>query len=157
MRKISINLPERPDGLDKDPEYEKRAALIKKEEKRKKKQNAGDAARKATAKLIRDIKKHIKSEGGMAARVNTTGMFDKKTGKWKKSGSDTVADIVAAKRKVFGLKGTYGVSVFIECKANKGDKLNERQIKHKNEVLKAGGFFIEAQSFDQFKEEWNEI
>lgn len=135
--------------------------LMAEEKKKNAKKRKTKRSRKKSSTLINQIKKHIRSEGGMAARVNTTGMYDASRGRWIKSGSDTVADIVAVKPAYTGPMGDpvypYGAPVFIECKANAGDKLNERQIKHKDQVLAAGGYFIEARDFDQFKSEWEEI
>lgn len=133
--------------------------LMEEEKKKNAKKRKTKKSRDKSAKLISAIKKYIRSQGGMAARVNTTGTYNPNTGKFQTSGSDTVADIVAIKPQLSTARDPYPESspVFIECKANKGDKLNERQIKHKMQVLAAGGHFIEAKSFDQFKTEWEEI
>jgi len=82
--------------------------------------------------------------GHFAARVNTTGTYSMKLKRYIHSGSrNGMADITA----VVNCR-----HVSIEVKIGK-DKLRREQMKVKDEVENAGGFYIVVSSFDNFIEQ----
>jgi len=91
--------------------------------------------------LTKAIQAWFKCHNGFAARVNTTGIYDTKTGKYRLSGATKgVADIV----------GTYrGRSVSVEVKIGR-DRQSNAQMKYQRQIEAAGGVYIIASSFDNF-------
>jgi hypothetical protein len=106
--------------------------------------------------LTRSIEAFIRMTGNYADRINNTGIYDKKTGRWRKGGTRKgIADIMAAKHiEVGGRK--LAITVAIEVKVGK-DRMSPDQVRVKAEIEKAGGVYIIARSWDQFYEEWNRI
>jgi len=86
----------------------------------------------------------LKLNGYFAARVNTTGTFNAKLGKFIKSGSSNgMADVTS----VINSK-----HVSIEIKAGR-DKPRPEQLKVQGQVQNAGGAYIFIHSFDDFLEQ----
>lgn len=99
--------------------------------------------------LQHQIIKVIESIDGFVQRINTTGTWNKKLGKFMKSGSTKGAsDLIAT------LQG--GFTVHIEVKAGK-DKERPSQAKFKEAIQKAGGTYITVRTIDDFKEQLNLI
>jgi len=82
--------------------------------------------------------------GHFAGRVNTTGVYNQKLGKYIHSGSRKgMADVTVV---------VNGRHVSIEVKAGK-DRLRPEQLKVKQEVEMAGGVYFVVKSFDDFLEQ----
>ena len=91
--------------------------------------------------LTKCIAKYLKLHGHFAARVNTTGNYNAKLGKWVGSGSRKgMADISAV---------MYGRHVSIEIKIG-SDKPRPEQLQGKQEIEKSGGIYLFVKSFDDF-------
>jgi len=110
--------------------------------------------------LTKAIIDYIRMNGGYADRINNMGVYVKakiidrghevliERGKYIRSGSRKgIADIMASKR---------GRMVAIEIKIGK-DKLSEHQKIIENEVIKSGGIYMIARTWNQFYNEWNQI
>jgi len=86
----------------------------------------------------------LKMNGYFAARVNTTGTYNAKLGKFIRSGSTNgMADITSV---------INGKHVSIEIKAGK-DKPRPDQLNIQEQVEAAGGIYIFVHSFDDFLEQ----
>ena len=101
-----------------------------------------DSANGLTACVVAWLQLH----GYFAGRINVTGTYSKKLGKYIHSGSRRgMADITA----IIG-----GKHVSVEIKHGH-DKMREAQLKVKHEVEQAGGVYIVASTFDDFLEKIN--
>ena len=98
--------------------------------------------------LTKAITAYIRLTGNYAERINNTGIFDSKTGKWRKGGTRRgIADIMAS--KVVQHNGrSFSIMVAIEVKVGK-DVMSEYQKKIQDEVTKSGGVYIIAKTWDQ--------
>lgn len=106
--------------------------------------------------LTRCIEAYIRVTGGYADRINNTGIYDSKTGKWRKSGTRKgIADIMATKKVQYDDR-IFAVPVAIEVKWGK-DRLSEDQLKIKAEYEAAGGVYLVARTWEQFVEDYNNI
>jgi hypothetical protein len=93
--------------------------------------------------LTRCIIDYVRLSGGYATRINTMGLFDPHTGKWRKSGSTKgTADIHAC---------LLGKHLSIEVKAGR-DRMSEHQESTRHKVEQSGGLYFEARSFQSFYE-----
>ena len=98
--------------------------------------------------LTKCITAWMELNGYFAARINTTGTYSQKLGKYIHSGSRKgMADVTAV---------VNGRHVSIEVKYGK-DRLRPEQIKVRNEVEAAGGVYIVASTFDNFLEQIKSI
>lgn len=106
--------------------------------------------------LTSSVMKYMKSLRCAVARINTTGIYDEKLGRYRFSGSTNGVEDVNCVMPVniSGLK--VGVTVAVEIKVGK-DKMRPEQLERKENVEKAGGHYIVAKTFDQFKEEFDKI
>ena len=94
--------------------------------------------------LTRCITAWLQLNGYFAGRVNTTGTYNQKLGRYIHSGSKRgMADITAI---------INGRHVSIEVKYGK-DRICPEQLKVKKEIEAAGGVYIIASSFDGFIEQ----
>ena len=83
----------------------------------------------------------LELHGHFAGRVNTTGIYNQKLGKYIHSGSRKgMADITAV---------INGLHVSIEVKHNK-DRIRPEQMKVKHEIEQSGGVYIIVSTFDDF-------
>ena len=106
--------------------------------------------------LTRCIEAYIRVTGGYADRINNTGIYDPKTGKWRKSGTRKgIADIMATKKVQYDDR-IFAVPVAIEVKWGK-DRLSEDQLKIKAEYEAAGGVYLVARTWEQFIQDYNNI
>ena len=119
------------------------------EKKKKTKQSPANA-------LTDAIIKYVRLCGGAAARVNVMGIYDQSTGKYRTSGStkgyedvDTTLPVTISGLRV-------GLKVAVEVKIGK-DRQSEDQKLRQQEVTDAGGVYIIAKTFDQFKKDFDEI
>ena len=104
--------------------------------------------------LTTAIVDYIRLTGGYADRINNTGIM--RNGKWTRSGTRKgIADIMASKPIEVGGR-LIGVQVAIEVKIGK-DRQSDAQKKIQAEVIKSGGFYIIAKTWEQFYNEWNKI
>lgn len=91
--------------------------------------------------LTNIIVKWINYKGGNARRVNTGGIYNHKTGKYRRSGATNgAADISAT---------WHGKSLQIEVKAGK-DRPREDQLKQQSRERAAGGIYEFVHNFDEF-------
>ena len=98
--------------------------------------------------LTKCIVKYITLKGGFASRVNTTGIYDKKLGKYRRG---------TQKRGLTDVIATYkGLSLHIEVK-NSRDRLSDAQKKIQNEVTASGGLYNVARNFTDFKIWFDEL
>ncbi len=74
----------------------------------------------ATAnELTRSIEAFVRMSGHYADRINNTGIYDKRTGRWRKGGTRKgIADIMAAKNIMIGDRKV-AITVAIEVKIGK--------------------------------------
>ena len=98
--------------------------------------------------LTRCILAWLKINGHFGARINVTGTYNAKLGKYIRSGSRKgMADITSI---------INGKHVSIEVKIGR-DRMRPDQEKVKAEVEAAGGSYIVASSYDDFLEQINKI
>jgi len=94
--------------------------------------------------LTKTIIAWLKLNGHFGARINTTGTYNAKLGKYIHSGSRrAMADISAV---------VNGRHVSIEVKHGR-DRMRTEQLKVKSEVEASGGVYIVASTFDNFLEQ----
>lgn len=100
--------------------------------------------------LTNAVMKYMRSLRCAVARINTTGIYDEKLGKYRFSGSTNGVEDVncVLPINISGLK--IGVTVAVEVKVGK-DRMRPEQLERKENVEKAGGHYIIAKTFDQFK------
>lgn len=91
--------------------------------------------------LTKAIIAHIFCHGGFAGRINSTGTFKQKEGRFIRSGSrDGMADVNAC---------INGIHIQIEIKYGK-DKPRESQLSVQREVESAGGHYFFVHTFDEY-------
>jgi len=91
--------------------------------------------------LTKCIVAWLRLNGHFAARINSTGLYDPRLGKYRPSGARKgMADITAV---------VNGKHISIEIKIGK-DRLRPDQTKIKAEVEAAGGRYLVVQNFDDF-------
>ena len=93
-------------------------------------------------KLTTAITRYITLMGGMASRINTTGIWDQKLSKYRPT---------TMKRGLADIWATYqGKSLQIEVKIG-ADRQSEDQIKVQQQQEEAGGLYFVAKDFSSFK------
>ena len=98
--------------------------------------------------LTSSIVKYIELKGGWASRINSTGVFDQRLGKYRTSTMKKgVADIMAVYK---------GLSLHIEVKIGK-DQQSEHQAKVEADVTRSGGLYHVAKTFEDFYEWFNKL
>ena len=91
--------------------------------------------------LTKAILAHLRINGHFAARVNTTGIYDVRTKRYRRGGSTLgMADVNAT---------VNGRAVQIEVKAGK-DRPRPEQLKVAEQVRAAGGVYIFVHTFDDY-------
>ena len=94
-----------------------------------------------TADLTQAIIKYIKARGGYAVRINCTGIYDAKSGNWRKSTTERgTADIHICWK---------GMHVSIEVK-NGDDRQSSQQKDVEQAVVDAGGKYLIVSEFVEF-------
>lgn len=94
------------------------------------------------------IVKYINLIGGMASRVNSMGTYDTKLKRYRPGTTRKgYADINAT----FG-----GKSIYIEVKHGK-DRLRPEQVKFSEDVVRSGGYYFMATSFEDFHKWFNSV
>ncbi|MVM35482.1 VRR-NUC domain-containing protein [Spirosoma sp. HMF4905] len=97
-----------------------------------------ETANSLTKKLI----SYLRNRGHFAARINTTGLYDEKLGKYRPSGATTgVPDVIACIESRF---------VGLEIKIG-ADRLSKKQQQIALQINSAGGFYLIVRSFDDFE------
>ena len=98
-----------------------------------------DSANSLTACIV----EYITLKGGFASRINSTGIYRPKLGKYtpgtQKKG---IADVLATYK---------GLSLHIEVKHGR-DRQSEAQKRIESEVIRSGGYYYLARNFTDFKE-----
>ena len=106
--------------------------------------------------LTKTILAFIRLSGNYADRINNTGIYDQKTGKYRKSNTRKgIADIMASKR-IEHEGRTFAVQVAIEIKVG-NDRMSEHQERMRDEIQKKGGVYIVARDWDGFYKDWEAI
>jgi len=91
---------------------------------------------------------YIKTNGGFASRLNSMGTYRGDLCKFVRS---------TQRRGMSDVIGTYqGKSLNIEVKIG-ADKMSIHQIRVKNEIRQAGGFYFVAKDFDSFQTWFKQI
>jgi Holliday junction resolvase len=92
--------------------------------------------------LTKAIVKYLTLKGGFASRVNSTGVYDRRLGKYRTGTQKRgIADIMAIYK---------GLSLQIEVKYGK-DRQSEVQKQVEQEVIRSGGRYYLARNFTDFK------
>lgn len=104
---------------------------------------------KTANSLTKLIMTWLKLNGHFAARINSGAVFDRRLGVYRANSGATVgmADINAVVK---------GKSVSIEVKIAR-DKIRDSQLKVKSEIESAGGVYIIVRSFDDFRQQFENI
>jgi hypothetical protein len=98
---------------------------------------------KTTNNITKGIINFLNSEGHVAVRINTMGIWSEKLSRWIRSGSTKgVLDIACT-------LAPFGKHLVVDVK-NDGDTLSKEQEAYMNNVIKAGGFAIAAKDLDEF-------
>lgn len=106
--------------------------------------------------LTKAIVAFIRLTGDYADRINNTGIYDVKAGKFRKSNTRKgIADIMASKRITHEGR-TFAVTVAIEVKVGK-DRLSEHQERMRDEIQKKGGVYIVARDWEGFIRDWEAV
>ena len=97
--------------------------------------------------LTRCITAWLQLNGHFAGRTNTQGTYNQKLGRYIHSGSKRgMADVTSV---------INGRHISIEIKIGR-DRLRPEQLKVKQEIESAGGFYLIVRSFDDFLEQINQ-
>jgi hypothetical protein len=97
---------------------------------------------KGANSLTAAIVAYIRLKGGMASRINTTGVWDQRLNKYR---------ISTQQRGLADIWGTYkSKSLQVEVKIGR-DKQSEDQMKVQQQQIAAGGYYFLAHSFEEFK------
>lgn len=98
--------------------------------------------------LTKCIVDYVRIKGGFASRINSTGIYDKRLGKYRTGTQKRgIADIWATHK---------GKSLQIEVKAGK-DRQSDEQRKVETEQTAAGGLYFIAHDFTSFKQWFDKI
>lgn len=98
--------------------------------------------------LTKAITRYITLRGGMASRINTTGIWDQKLSKYRPT---------TMKRGLADIWATYqGKSLQIEVKIG-ADRQSEDQIKVQQQQEEAGGLYFVAKDFSSFKHWFDQL
>ena len=94
---------------------------------------------------------YLNLNGYKVWRQNTVGIYNVKRQAYMKNPNNMkgVSDII-------GFNKTTGVFIAVEVKVGR-DKLSQDQIYFKEDVLKAGGVYVEARSLDGFIDEFKKL
>lgn len=117
----------------------------------------GKKKKKSKASELTDaIISYVKMTGGAARSINNSVPYDKNKGVYLtgivKRGTE---DITCTMPIIFS--GTkIGLHVGVEVKIGK-DRQSEYQKRREEELHRAGGIYIIAKTFDQFKQDWDNI
>lgn len=116
---------------------------------KKKKQSPANA-------LTSAVVQYCKLLGCATARINTTGIYDERSGSWRFSGSTLgVEDVdVTVPIKIAGV--SVGLKVAVEVKIGR-DKQSDDQKKRQAEMQRVGAHYIIAKTFEEFKKEFDDI
>jgi hypothetical protein len=102
--------------------------------------------------LTSDIMDYLLEYNCAVARINTTGIYDEKLGRYRKSGSTNGVEDINCTYPL-DVKGiTIGLTIAIEVKIGK-DVMSDDQKKRKQRIELAGGIYIVAKELQQFKDE----
>lgn len=97
--------------------------------------------------LTKAIVKYITLLGGMASRINSTGVYDKETGAYRTG---------TTKRGFSDINACYkGRAIYIEVKIGR-DKQSEHQKRFEQQIQASGGLYFIAKDFDSFYNWFNE-
>lgn len=115
---------------------------------------------KTTNNQTEAIVNFLLSEGHSASRVNTTGVYDKNGGFFRKTGGRVgFSDIIATLKTRFNHPNgrPFGVTLAVECKFTDGDEVSDEQKEFLAENSNAGGLSLIAHSVEEFYLMYNVI
>lgn len=115
---------------------------------------------KTTNNQTEAIINFLLSEGHSASRINTTGIWDKKIGAYRKTGGRVgFSDIIATLKTRFNHPNgrPFGVTLAIECKFTESDIISDEQKEFLAENSRAGGLSLIAHSVEEFHLMYNMI
>jgi hypothetical protein len=107
-------------------------------------------------KLTDAIMSYVKLQKCAAARINTTGIYDESIGKYRFSGSTKGVEDISCVLPININNHKIGIAIAIEIKIGK-DRMSEHQKQRQENVVSAGGHYIVAKTFDDFKIEFDNI
>lgn len=113
-------------------------------DKRKKKQSPANA-------LTDAVIRYLSTYGCATARINTTGIYDENLGRYRFSGSTKGVEDISCILPVIINGRKFGIAIAVEIKIGK-DRLSDDQKLRRDKVEAAGGHYIVAKTFDEFKE-----
>ena len=102
--------------------------------------------------LTSDIMDYLLEFNCAVARINTTGIYDEKLGRYRKSGSTNGVEDINCTYPLSVKGTTIGLTIAIEVKIGK-DVMSNDQKKRKQRIEIAGGIYIVAKEMQQFKDE----
>jgi hypothetical protein len=102
--------------------------------------------------LTSDIMDYLLEFNCAVARINTTGIYDEKLGRYRKSGSTNGVEDINCTYPLSVKGTTIGLTIAIEVKIGK-DVMSNDQKKRKQRIEIAGGIYIVAKELQQFKDE----
>lgn len=119
--------------------------------------SGGKPKKQSPANALTDaIRNYCKLLGCATARINVMGIFDKEKGSFRTSGSTKGVEDNDITLPVYIFSVKVGVKVAVEVKIGK-DKQSEDQKKRQAEIERAGGHYIIAKTFDEFKQDFDKI
>ena len=105
-------------------------------------------------KLTDEIIRYLKAIGGIGYRINVQGQWDSKLQKWRPSGMMRgISDILGVVPSKYSGKGLF---IAIEIKSGR-DHQSEYQKLREREIIKAGGIYLIAKTYNQFINDMNSI
>ena len=129
------------------PAFRQLQNFIGEQTARKPRQRSGAKTESANG-LTKRLIDYLRNRGHFAARINTTGLYDEKLGKYRPSGATTgVPDVIAC------IEGHF---VGLEIKIG-ADKLSQKQQKIALQINSAGGFYVIIRGFADFETFYGEL
>jgi len=107
-----------------------------------------DKTKSPTNRITAQLIRWFEQEGGTARRVNTSGQWDEKLGRYRPSGMRRGFEDVDGTYPIFinGIK--IGIKIACEVKIGK-DKMSDDQLTRKAELEAAGGIYIICKDLEQ--------
>lgn len=102
------------------------------------------------------IRKYCVSLGCATARINVSGIFDEKRGKYRFSGATNGVEDIDVTLPVFISSIKIGIKVAVEVKVGT-DTQKDDQKDRQAEIQRTGAHYIIAKTFDEFKQDFDKI
>lgn len=115
----------------------------------KKKQSPANA-------LTDAVRTYCETLGCATARINSTGIYDESSGKWRLSNATKGIEDIDVVMPVTINNTRVGLKIAVEVKIGR-DTQSDVQKKRQERVELAGGHYIIAKTFDTFKQDFDRI